>query len=267
MKVKVNEKFLDEQEGSTVFGLKSRYKPEADIVIYNGFPVSADVELHEGDTLQLIRRGEVPGPEEMEALMVARHTPGVHEKVKGAVVGIAGLGGLGSSCAIALCRMGIGKLILADFDVVEPSNLNRQQYYIDQVGMYKTDATKKNLERINPYVEVETYNLVLSESNIPSVFAQASVVVEAFDRADMKAMIIKTVLSLMPQTTVVAASGVAGYGNGNEIRAVQLAPRLVVVGDGKSEARPGMGLMAPRVGVASHQQANAALRIVLGEEV
>lgn len=266
MRIKVNEKFHDEESGLRLFELKERCKPGADIVIYNGFPVSADLELREGDSVQLITRGEVPEPEDLEALLVARHTPGVHEKVKTAVVGVAGLGGLGSPCAIALCRMGIGKLILADFDVVEPSNLNRQQYYIDQIGMFKTDATKKNLERINPYVQVETFNLVLDESNIPLVFNEASVVIEAFDRADMKALIIRTVLSSMPRTTVVSASGVAGCGPGDEIKVLRLAPRLFVIGDSKSEARPGMGLMAPRVGIAAHHQANTAIRIILGED-
>ena len=77
--------------------------------------------------------------------MAARHTPGVHKKIKGAVVGIAGLGGLGSAIAVALARIGVGRLILADFDVVEPSNLNRQQYFIDQLGQTKAEALEANL--------------------------------------------------------------------------------------------------------------------------
>jgi sulfur carrier protein ThiS adenylyltransferase len=265
MRLRVNEKNLDVSGSLTLFQLRERVKPGADLAIYNGFPASVDVDLKEGDAVQFIRRGETPGPEEMEALMIARHTPGVHDALKKATVGIAGLGGLGSSCAAALCRMGIGKLILADFDVVEPSNLNRQQYFVDQIGMHKTEATRQNLERINPYVRVETHCLMLDEPNIPHVFGEASVVVEAFDRAEMKAMIIKTVMSVMPDACVVAASGVAGYGDGNEVRVMELTSRLFIVGDAKSEARPGMGLMAPRVGIAAHQQANTVVRIILGE--
>ncbi len=265
MKVRVNERNIDLDEGLTLFQLKERVKPEADLVIYNGFPVSIDLDLRDGDTVQLIRRGEAPSPEEMEGLMLSRHTPGVHGALKKTTVGIAGLGGLGSSCAAALCRMGLGKLVLVDFDVVEPSNLNRQQYFVDQIGMYKTEATRQNLLRINPYVEVETHCLMLDEANVPQVFEGASIVVEAFDRADMKAMIIRTVLSVMPDVSVVAASGVAGYGDGNEIRVMELTRRLFIIGDAKSEARPGMGLMAPRVGIAAHQQANTVVRIILGE--
>lgn len=265
MKVRVNEKEIGLDEGLTLFQLKERLKPHADLVIYNGFPVSDDVVLKDGDTVQLITRGEVPSREEMEGLMLARHTPGIHQAMKETTVGIAGLGGLGSSCAVALCRMGIGKLIIADFDVVEPSNLNRQQYFVDQIGQYKAEATRQNLQRINPYVEVEAHCVKLDESNIPEVFSEASIIVEAFDRADMKAMIIRTVTTAMPDCFVVAASGVAGYGDGNEIRVMELTRRLFIVGDAKSEARPGMGLMAPRVGIAAHQQANTVVRIILGE--
>jgi len=265
VRIQVNEKSLDVEEGLTLFRLKEQHKPGADLVIYNGFPVAGDLVLKDGDAVQMIRRGETPTCLEREALMVARHTPGVHEGLKKAVVGIAGLGGLGSSCAAALCRMGIGKLVLVDFDVVEPSNLNRQQYFIDQIGMYKAEATRQNLQRINPYVQTETLCLVLDEANIPKVFGAASVVVEAFDRPDMKSMIVRTVLSAMPDASMVAASGVAGYGDGNEVRVMELTRRLFLVGDGKSEAGPGMGLMAARVGTAAHQQANTVVRIILGE--
>jgi sulfur carrier protein ThiS adenylyltransferase len=266
MKILLNEKPLDVRPGETIFGLRDRLKPGSDVVVYNGHPISEDLELREGDSLQFIKKGEIPSPEEMEALITARHSPGVHQVLKRATVGIAGLGGLGSPCAWALCRMGIGKLIVADFDVVEPSNLNRQLYFIDQIGMTKTEATVANLRRINPYVEVEAHKIILDESNIPIVFKEASVVIEAFDKAEMKAMIIRTILDKMPHVTVIAGSGVAGYGDGNEITVNRMMPRLYIVGDHKSEARPGSGLMASRVGIAAHQQANTAVRIILGDE-
>jgi sulfur carrier protein ThiS adenylyltransferase len=267
MKILLNERTLNVEPGETIFRLKERLRPHADLLIYNGFPLSGDTTLHEGDSVQLIKRGEVPSPQDMEAMMMARHTPGVHQTLKKATVGIAGLGGLGSSCAFALCRMGVGTLVLADFDVVEPSNLNRQQYFVDQIGMYKTEATEVNLAKANPYVKVETHCIALDESNIPVVFRGAPVVVEAFDRADMKAMIIRTVLDKMPNVTIVAASGVAGCGDGNEILVSRVTPRLYVIGDNRTEARPGRGLMASRVGIAAHQQANTVVRIILGEEV
>ncbi len=137
LNIKLNERAFQTEEGTTLFGLRDRTKPDADILILNGAAMSADVPLSEGDEVSLITRGEMPSADELEALMAARHTPGVHTKLKAATVGIAGLGGLGSSIAVALARVGVGKLIVADFDVVEPSNLNRQQYFVDQIGFLK----------------------------------------------------------------------------------------------------------------------------------
>jgi len=176
------------------------------------------------------------------------------------------LGGLGSAFAIALARIGIGRLILADFDVVEPSNLNRQQYFIDQLGLAKVDALRANLERINPYVEVETHNVRLDPGNIPDLFNSVAVMVEAFDRADQKAMLVESFSKACPDTPLVVATGLAGHRSSNTIVTRKMGRTLVVVGDLVTAAAPGTGLMAPRVGVAAHHQANAVLRLLLGED-
>jgi len=242
-------------------------KPGADVLILNGFPAPGSTLLKEGDAVFLITRGELPAEDELEYLLASRHTPGVHARLKSATVGIAGVGGLGSAVAVALARVGVGRLVLADFDVVEPSNLNRQQYFIDQLGRFKVDALEENLRRINPYVMVETHQVLLSPDNIPTIFAPCPVVVEAFDRADMKAMLVDTLLGEMDGVTVVAASGLAGYGPNNDIITRRVSSRLFLVGDTVSEARPGSGLMAPRVGIAASHQANQVLRIILGEGI
>jgi sulfur carrier protein ThiS adenylyltransferase len=264
--LRINEKPADIADGLTLRAAAKLYKEGADVLILNGFPAPADTVLHGGDELYLIRRGEVPTEDELESLMASRHTPGVHARLKQAVVGIAGVGGLGSAAAIALARVGVGRLVIADFDVVEPSNLNRQQYFIDQIGCYKVDALACNLRRINPYVTVESYRELLGPENIPVIFSDCRIVVEAFDRADMKAMLVNTVLESMPQSIVVAASGLAGFGPNNSIATRKVSRRLYLTGDSVSEAAPGSGLMAPRVGIAAHHQANQVVRILLGEE-
>ena len=266
MKVKVNEKETSVPSTITLFQLKDRLKPNADVIIYNGFPVNADCPLKEGDDIVLIKKGEIPSTEELESLMMARHTPGIHQKIKASVVGIAGLGGLGSAIAIALARIGVGKLILVDFDVVEPSNLNRQQYFTHQIGIPKVEALQKNIAMINPYVKIETFLEKLDRNNMERIFKEAEVVVEAFDRAEEKAMLINAVSEKMPDKYIVAASGVAGYGDNNEIKTVGFSSKIFIVGDQKTAAQPGIGLMAPRVGIAAHHQANTVLRILLGEE-
>jgi sulfur carrier protein ThiS adenylyltransferase len=266
MTIKINEKTVSVPSGETLFRVKNRYKPDADLVIYNGFPLTSDSPLKEGDEICLIRKGGKPDPMELESLMMARHTPGVHQRIKKSVVGIAGLGGLGSVVAIALARVGVGRLILVDFDVVEPSNLNRQQYFTHQIGMPKVDALRENLANVNPGVSVKTHHEKVDRDNVERLFKEVDVVVEAFDRADQKAMLINAVSEKMPEKYIVAASGVAGYGDNNEIKTVRFSSRLFIVGDQKTAARPGVGLMAPRVGIAAHHQANTVLRILLGEE-
>lgn len=264
MRIQLNERELDVQDGLSLFALRDETKPGADILILNGAIVSADRELEVGDSVNLVRRGEVPPADEMEALLMARHTPGVHQRVKGANVGIAGLGGLGSTVAVALVRTGVGRLVLADFDVVEPSNLNRQQYAVAQIGMHKADALVANLREINPHVELESHVLRLDETNVATVFADVDVMVEAFDSTASKAMILKAYPKAFPKTPLVTVSGLAGYGPANDIRTRRVVGNIYLVGDERTQAQPGMGLMAPRVGVAASHQANAVLRLLLG---
>ena len=137
MRIKVNEKYTEVVEGVSCFELKEEVKREADIVILNGFPIKEDKLLKDGDSISFIKRGEIPTKDELEALLVARHTPNVYEKLKRASVGIAGAGGLGSNIALSLSRIGVANIKIVDFDIVEPSNLNRQQYYIKDNRYYR----------------------------------------------------------------------------------------------------------------------------------
>lgn len=266
IRIKINEKETSVPSDTTLFHLKNQFKSNADVIIYNGFPFNSDRPLKEGDEVVFIKKGEAPSSEEFESLMMARHTPGIHQKIKKSIVGIAGLGGLGSAIAIALARIGVGRLVLVDFDMVEPSNLNRQQYFVHQIGMPKVEALQKNIATINPYVKIQTYQEKLDRNNVERIFKEAEVVVEAFDRAEEKAMLINAVSEKMPDKYIVAASGVAGYGDNNEIKTVRFSSKIFIVGDQKTAAQPGVGLMAPRVGIAAHHQANTVLRILLGEE-
>ena len=75
--------------------------------------------------------------------------------LENAKVGIAGAGGLGSNCAMHLVRAGVKKLVIADFDVVSESNLNRQFFFRDQLGRKKVDALAENLRRIEPGLELD----------------------------------------------------------------------------------------------------------------
>ncbi len=266
MQIKVNEQAQTFENNASLGTVRDRLKPDADLLIVNGFPATAETLLHNGDQVVLIKRGEVPTVEEFDALLTARHTPGVHAVVKGSTIGIAGVGGLGSTIAIALARTGIGHLIIADFDLVEPSNLNRQQYFIDQIGLPKVYALRDTLTRINPQVRVTACHLRLTPQNIAEVFGHAQIMVEAFDLANQKVMLIENFASRFPDRPIVTGSGMAGYGPANTVQTRQVAKNLYLCGDATTAAAPGTGLMAPRVGVAAHHQANAVLRLLLGED-
>lgn len=266
MKILVNEKETIQKDKVTAFEIRDKVKSDADIVILNGFPIKENYTLSEGDKLTLIKRGEIPSKDELEALMVSRHTPKVHEKVKRAKVAIAGLGGLGSTVALALGRIGIGYIKIIDFDVVEPSNLNRQQYFIKHIGMKKCEALKNILHEINPFIEVHSKDTCVEPNNIKELFGDMDIVIEAFDGAENKAMITREVLTQTKKPKIISASGMAGYYSNNLIVSKKINSRLYMCGDFQNEAKVNEGLMAPRVGIAACHEANMALRLILGEE-
>lgn len=186
------------------------------------------------------------------------------EFLKSCTVGIAGAGGLGSNCAVALARSGVGHLVIADFDCVSRDNLNRQAFFVDQVGEKKVAALRANLQRMAPDTQVTALDLKLNEQNVLQVFAACAVVVEALDNATDKQMIIETFLAERPQTWLVAASGLAGYGR-NELLRTRRAGHLIVCGDESSEVSAQQPPMAPRVGIVAHMQANVVLELLLDE--
>jgi sulfur carrier protein ThiS adenylyltransferase len=189
----------------------------------------------------------------------------IHEKLEKAVVGIAGLGGLGTNVAVALARAGVGRLIIADFDSVDKSNLNRQQYFADQIGRLKVEATIENLKRINPNVNIEGHQQKLTAENVPEIFAAADVIAECFDKAEEKQMLVETVLGKMDKPIIVSVSGLAGYGNSNAIQTRRISKRLILVGDNESGIDSIQVLTAARVGIAASHQANSVLEVLIDE--
>jgi sulfur carrier protein ThiS adenylyltransferase len=180
-------------------------------------------------------------------------------------VGIAGAGGLGSNCAIALARCGVGTLVIADSDIVETQNLNRQYFFADQTGMLKTEALKKNISRINTSVKVIIHNLKLNESNITSVYEGCDVIVEAFDSNDMKEMLLETVQLQMPGIPVIIGSGLAGWGNNDTIRYRKIDDTLYVCGDESTAVSNELPPLAPRVGIVANMQANTVIEILMNK--
>lgn len=255
-------------EESTAFTLRDLRTSGDTTVILNGYAVEKDRVLREGDEVFLIPKGTLPPQKELEAMMAARHTPGIQQKLREGRVAIAGLGGLGSHIAVNLARLGVGYLRLIDFDLVEPSNLNRQHYLIRHLGRYKTEAMREQIAEINPFITVDLCTTRMTEENIGSVLSGCSIVCEAFDLPEAKAMLVNHIMCTRTQTKmcVIASSGMAGAGSGNEIRTVRKMDGFYLCGDFQTEAKEGTGLMAPRVTICAGHQANMVLRLLTGEE-
>ncbi len=192
----------------------------------------------------------------------SRRDPAVLDILSRSSVGIAGAGGLGSNVAITLARAGVGRLVIADFDRIEPSNLNRQQYFVDQVGRVKVAALKENLLRVNPFSVYEVHNVRITRRNAAEIFRSVDVLVEAFDRAEAKEMLIEACLRRFPGRPIVAASGLAGYGKNRKLRARRLG-NLYICGDEESQCPAGVSPMAPRVGIVANMQANLVVELLV----
>ncbi len=192
------------------------------------------------------------------------HDPKVIPILQKAVIGIAGAGGLGSNIAVSLARAGIGKLVVSDFDKIEPSNLNRQQFFIDQIGTPKVIALLENLNKISPFTQYQMHEIKLNEENIPFIYKDVDIMIEAFDKAEMKAMLIETWLTNFPKKPLIAASGLTGWGK-NEILKTRKIDNLYICGDEKTKLQTGISPMAPRVGIVANMQANLVLELLLKE--
>ncbi len=189
----------------------------------------------------------------------------IKQKLSSKTVGIAGCGGLGSNCAVALARTGIGKLVIADFDVIEESNLNRQYYFYNQLGQKKSTTLKGNIYLINPDVEVDDHDVKLDTENSPEIFKGCDVIVEAFDKAEMKHMFIETMMDNFPDKPIVIGLGMAGFGNSNSIH-MRKADNIYICGDEISEIGDDMPPLAPRVGMVANMQANVVLELLIKEK-
>ena len=206
----------------------------------------------------------IPTKEEMQRTLEARHGKDLQAKFTGATVAICGLGGLGSNIAVSLARAGVGRLILIDFDQVDISNLHRQQYMADQIGLYKTEALTENLKRIAPYVEIISHTARITEENFREFLQDADIICEAFDDAEAKAMLVNGVLEQLHTKYLIAASGMAGLSSANSIKTRRVMERFYLCGDGVSDVSDDIGLVAPRVMLCASHQAQMVLRILSG---
>lgn len=207
-----------------------------------------------------------PTRDEIQHALEMRHTKELQDKLSAVSVAVCGLGGLGSAVAIALARTGIGRLHLIDFDRVDLTNLNRQQYALCNLNRPKPSALKEEILRFAPFCNIDTDFVRLTEENIPELLANEEYIAECFDDAEEKAMLTNCVLTEFPEKYLVGASGMAGYGKSNEIETRKITSRYYLCGDGISEITGNYGLMAPRVMICAAHQANKIIELIAGKE-
>ena len=178
-------------------------------------------------------------------------------------IGVAGAGGLGSNATMALIRAGVRNVVIADYDSVEKSNLNRQYFFADQIGMPKVEALKINALKVNPDCSITTHHVKVTPDNAVELFSGCDLIIEAFDKADQKIMLIEVLMEQLPDIPLVVGSGMGGWGKSDEIRCKQLG-NVMLCGDFETEADESNPPLAPRVGIVANMQANEALRLIMG---
>lgn len=197
--------------------------------------------------------------------MLSRYfTPEQLSRIRSTVIGIAGLGGLGSNCAMNLARCGFERFIIADFDRVEPSNLNRQVYLPGHTGRLKTECLHEMLRNLNPAISIEAHPVIVDGSNVRSIFGAGDVVIEAFDKPECKALIVETFIE--SGKLLVSASGLAGFGSSDRIVTRKVREHFYLIGDTVSEAGDRLKPYAPCVAIAAAKQADVVLEWVLSGE-
>lgn len=204
----------------------------------------------------------IPTKEEMYRALEERHGSDFQKKISKASAAVCGLGGLGSNIAISLARAGIGRLHIIDFDKVDISNLNRQQYFADQLGEFKTKALADTLSRIAPYCEIIPHCVKLMEENIPDLLKNDDVICEAFDSAEQKAMLVNCILEKLPEKYLISGSGMAGIGSANLIKTRKITNHFFVCGDESSDVDEAGSLVSARVMVCAAHEALMAIKII-----
>jgi len=193
----------------------------------------------------------------------AKHNSKILSVISKKKIGIIGAGGIGSNAAVSLARAGVGHLVIADFDIIQPSNLNRQYYFLDQIEKPKVFALEKNLKKINPFISYRMINSKINELNLAEFFFDVDLLIEAVDRADQKKMILESWIELYPNKPIVMASGIAGIG-GNNMLHTRKIDNIYICGDEKTESDESNLPYAPKVVMVAAMQANLALEILLG---
>ena len=189
------------------------------------------------------------------------------EKLLAARVLIIGLGGLGSPVAMYLAAAGVGHLILADFDCVDLSNLQRQIVHTtDRIGLPKVESAAQTLRALNPDVQITCVTEILSADSLPSHVGQVDVVVDCCDnfatRFAINAACVAAKVPLVSGAAIRLEGQVSVFDNRDES-----CPCYRCLYDEDSEENTtcaANGVLSPLVGVIGSIQALETIKLICG---
>ncbi|MDP8212894.1 MAG: sulfur carrier protein ThiS adenylyltransferase ThiF [Candidatus Zapsychrus exili] len=182
------------------------------------------------------------------------------DKIQSVNIGIGGAGGLGSNVAIILVRSGFKNIEILDLDTIEPSNLNRQQYFINEIGQNKIDTLKNRLLKINPDLNIKAHHVKWSKNNGENFFKNCEFIIEAFDKTEYKHEFVEYYQDKAP--TIITGNGMAGISNEHPILVKKL-DNIYFVGDNKTDTNDGHPPMSPRVTMCASMMAEVVLKQTL----
>jgi sulfur carrier protein ThiS adenylyltransferase len=182
------------------------------------------------------------------------------KKIQSMKIGIGGAGGLGSNTAMMLVRTGFNNFEIVDYDVIEPSNLNRQQFFADEVGLSKVDVLKKRLLQINPDLRIIIHKTKWSTEIGNQFFQNCDFIIEAFDQADWK----KKFVDYYHDKTkyIISGNGMAGLLEKKPLQ-IRRIGNIYIAGDGSTDTHQGHPPMAPRVTACAAMMAEIVLDLTL----
>lgn len=262
MKIFLNSEQINIKENSKICDIAKNDS----IALKNGKTLPQNYNLVENDKITIAKKSCFPSKKIYYDYLNSRQPDDYQEKIANGKIAVFGLGGLGSNIAIMLARLGVGTLKIVDFDNVDFTNLNRQSYFLDNIGKPKTLALENQLQKINPYISIETYNEFVTEENACVIAQNFDIAIEAFDDPKSKAMLATTLLANNKTIKLVSASGMAGYDTANSITTKKINNRFFVCGDKTSKIETQNDLIATRVMVCASHQAHLALRLLLDLE-
>jgi len=178
---------------------------------------------------------------------------------------LIGMGGLGSPSAMYLAASGVGHLIIADFDKVELSNLQRQViHHTDDIGKLKVDSAKAKMLSINPDIKVTTVE-VLNDDNLADLITLADVVLDGTDNFDTRFKVNKVCVE--QQTPLVSAAVIRFEGQLSVFKgykANQPCYQCLYSKEGNSDENcTDNGILAPVAGMLGTMQALQAIKTIL----